>query len=180
MRPLLRVAGTAAFTIGVVIAANMSHAPAARPAAHPAANEGDLDPNDPVIAACTATQVPCDPEALAEDALTTPYYSPLAAGTELVTEAAATSTALTQFGAPETAPHDAHLTTGAVFETATGVTRTHGFDGTRPIWVVHVVAPVETDGSPAGPGHTEPEYSVVLDAGTGGITDYCLGCNWNE
>jgi hypothetical protein len=121
----------------------------------------------------------CDPAALTDDAATTPFYNPLPVGATLLSQAAAVDIALDDFGAPGTAPHDAHLTTGAAFELATGVSRTYGFDTARPIWVVHVVHPVMTDGSPATPGHLEPQYSVLVDAATGGITDYCLGCDWS-
>jgi hypothetical protein len=181
MRPMHQLAATAALTVAAVVGVTATAGrPPTKPAAkaRPAAARGSSTAEAAKVA-CTATKAVCDRAAQQADREGTPYHHPLGKGVALVTKDAAIAVAVREFPAPETAPRDAHLTTGAAFTRATGVVRTVGFDGSRPVWVVHVVAPVTTDSGPLGPGYDESEYSVVVDAATGGITDYCLGCDWS-
>ena len=54
----------------------------------------------------------------------------------------------------------------------------HNFlpDPRRLVWVVTVHADMATSGSPAMAPHIEHQYTVVIDAETGWVTDSCIGC----
>lgn len=95
-----------------------------------------------------------------------------------ITRAGAEQLVLNAVGAPEDAPVFSELLSGGEVVRAFGADRSSVTDESRPIWVVTVRSAVTTDGGPAAPPQESKVYSAIVDAGSGQITDDCIGCSW--
>jgi hypothetical protein len=133
--------------------------------------------NDPRLLACMRAQRVCNPQAEAE-LKSVPWASPLAAGAPTVGRSKAEQTARAAIGAPAGAAAYSQLMTGSAAVGRFHVDRSTNVDESRPVWIVTVKARVFTDGGPAAAPQAKDSYSAVLDAGSGLITDDCIGCAW--
>jgi hypothetical protein len=79
--------------------------------------------------------------------------------------------------APDSVPAYAKLVTYRDVLDATNGSASAVTDTSRLVWVVTVVAPIATDGSPARAAEVKSAYTAVLDAETGKAIDICIGCN---
>jgi hypothetical protein len=133
--------------------------------------------NDPNLQACMATKTVCDPQTLSE-LQTLPWSSPLAPGTVTISRSAAESLVRNAIHASGTAPVFSAMMSGASAVRLFGVQRNTNTNESRPVWIVTVVSPVRTDGGLAIGPVTMNYYSAVVDAGSGQITDDCIGCDF--
>ena len=95
-----------------------------------------------------------------------------------MTRARAEQFVLNAIGAPSDAPVFSEALSGAEAVQQFGVDRSAVTDESRPVWVVTVLSGVTTDGGPGTPPQEKKVYSAVVDAGSGQITDDCIGCAW--
>ena len=130
--------------------------------------------NDPALIACMQAKKVCNPAAEEVDPLSDSAGSGLTIGDA----SQALALARTSTHAASTAPGGALSMTGTQAQQFTGETRRPTIDESRPVWVVTVATPVWTDGSPARPAALKEAYSAIVDAGSGEITDECIGCAW--
>jgi hypothetical protein len=133
--------------------------------------------NDPNLQKCMATQTVCNPAALPE-LQGLPWTSPLPAGSTIMSRTQAEQYARVAIGAATDAPTFSELMTGDAAIKQLGVDRLATTNESRPVWIVTVRAPVTTDGGPAVAPQVKQFYSAVVDAGSGQITDDCVGCAW--
>jgi hypothetical protein len=175
---LTAAAAIALAPIGVAIAESVGGVidtgAAASDAPVPAGSTGI---NDPKLLACTRQKNVCNPAATAE-IRAVPWVSPLPAGASIMSQGAAESLTRAAAGAPGNAPTSSRLVTGAQAVAGFGIDRSTNVDESRPVWVVTVRADVLTDGGPAQAPVKKTSYSAIVDAGSGEITDDCIGCAW--
>ena len=133
--------------------------------------------NDPRLLACMRAHAVCNPQAEAE-LKAVPWASPLAAGAPTVGRAKAEQTARAAVNAPAGAAAYSQLMTGSAAVQRFQLDRSTNVDESRPVWIVTVKARVFTDGGPGAAPQAKDSYSAVVDAGSGLITDDCIGCGW--
>jgi hypothetical protein len=133
--------------------------------------------NDSRLLACMRAQAVCDPQAEAE-LKSAPWASPLPQGAPTIARAKAEQTARGAIDAPADAATYSQFMTGAAADQRFHVDRSTNVDESRPVWIVTVKARVFTDGSPSTAPQAKDSYSAVVDAGSGLITDDCIGCAW--
>jgi hypothetical protein len=133
--------------------------------------------NDPALQTCMATRSVCNPAALPE-LQTLPWTEPLPAAATKVSRAQAERFVRNAIGASADVTTFSASESGAEAVKQFGIDRNSTTDETRPVWVVTVLADVTTDGGPAAAPQVKHAYSAVVDAGSGQITDDCIGCAW--
>jgi hypothetical protein len=133
--------------------------------------------NDPRLLACMRARAVCNPQAEAE-LKAVPWASPLAQGAPTIGRSKAEQTARAAIGAPVSAATYSEFMTGSAAVQKFDVDRSTNVDESRPVWIVTVKARVFTDGGPAAAPQVKGSYSAVIDAGSGLITDDCIGCDW--
>jgi hypothetical protein len=133
--------------------------------------------NDPNLLACMAKHDVCNPQAEAE-LKSVPWASPLPNGAPTVSRKKAEQNARVAIGAPNNAPTYSEFSTGSAAVGKLGLERSTNVDESRPVWIVTVEARVFTDGGPGAAPQAKNSYSAVVDAGSGLITDDCIGCEW--
>ena len=133
--------------------------------------------NDPKLLACMRAHAVCNPQAQAE-LKSVPWASPLAAGAPTVGRSQAEQTARAAIGAPAGAAAYSQLMTGSAAVGRFHVDRSTNVEESRPVWIVTIKARVFTDGGPAAAPQAKDSYSAVVDAGSGLVTDDCIGCAW--
>jgi hypothetical protein len=133
--------------------------------------------NDPSLNSCLAAQRQCNPQAAAE-LQNNPWSSPLPVGASVMSRLAVEQFVRRTIGAASSAPAFSQYLTGAEAIQILDIQRNSNVDESRPIWIVTVNANIETDGSPASKPMLEQYYSAIVDAGSGQITDDCIGCRW--
>jgi hypothetical protein len=133
--------------------------------------------NDPRLLACMRARAVCNPQAEAE-LESVPWASPLPAGASTVGRAKAEQNARAAIGAPAGAATYSQFMPGAAAVQRFHVDRSTNVDESRPVWIVTVKARVFTDGSPAAAPQAKDSYSAIVDAGSGLVTDDCIGCSW--
>jgi len=133
--------------------------------------------NDPSLQACMAAHQVCNAAALPE-LQTLPWSAPLPRGAGIVSRAQAEQFVRGAIKAPGTARTFSGLRTGIAAIHEFGINRNATTNETRLVWIVTVYAPVSTDGGPGAAPQLKQSYSAVVDAGSGQITDDCIGCAW--
>lgn len=133
--------------------------------------------NDPALQTCMATQTVCNPNA-APELRTLPWSSPLPSGSTISSRAQAEQFVRHAIGAPDGAKTFSELLKGSSAVQELGIDRNTNTDESRPVWIVTVFADVSTDGGLAVKSQVKHVYSAVVDAGSGQITDDCIGCQW--
>ena len=133
--------------------------------------------NDPKLLACMRAHDVCNPQAEAE-LKSVPWASPLPQGAPVVARQKAEQTARAAIGATAGASTHSEFMPGFAAVQRFGLDRSTNVDESRPVWIVTVEARVFTDGAPGAVPEARNSYSAVVDAGSGLITDDCIGCDW--
>lgn len=133
--------------------------------------------NDPNLRSCMEAKQVCNPRALPELG-SAPWASPLPSGAATMSRADAEQLARTAIHAINAAPVFSVMMSGSDVLQKFGVARSGNTDESRPVWIVTVVSPANTDGGPGVAPQTKGYYSAIVDAGSNQITDDCIGCDW--
>jgi hypothetical protein len=110
--------------------------------------------------------------------ISAPWSSPLPSGAATMSRADAEQLARTAIHAANIAPTFSAMLSGSKAIQKFGIVRSSNTDESRPVWIVTVVSPVNTDGGPGVAPQTKKYYSAIVDAGSKQITDDCIGCDW--
>lgn len=107
-----------------------------------------------------------------------PWSSPLPLGAATVSRADAEQLARTAIHAANIAPTFSAMMSGSNAIQKFGISRSSKTDESRPVWIVTVVSPINTDGGPGAAPQPKKYYSAIVDAGSKQMTDDCIGCDW--
>lgn len=168
---VLVLAGVASTGIGFAAAASHSKP---KPAYAPPGYSG---PSDPKLLACEHAQKVCDPRASSwKVIMAQPFSHPMRAGALVITPVRAVALARSMVRASPNAPVSGVMMTGAQAIALFKIDRGANVDESRPVWVITIQMDIKPDS--VTPMPVRHYYSAIIDAGSGILTDDCIGCQW--